>query len=231
MKSNVRNLLFVFVLLLSASAVFAQVDSAEIKKFKGFRTPKFSSADNVVKSNLIPIVMGQIPICGEIRITYERMIWHKHSLTLGGSYNFPNLLLFAMPAAVNPMRATMQRYSMRGGRITFGYRYYPLSDEAPKGFFFGPWFSYNFVRIKEKRGDGSYADIIYTSANVIAGYQARFGKHIFFEVFGGLGYKHNYESDYDAKSKQFVKADLYNKKIPYFRNVKVVMQINLGYGW
>src|ERR1700741_339271 len=131
MKSNVKNLLCVLVAWFCAFSAIGQTeDSSEVKKFKGFRTPKFASADNVIKSNLIPIAIGQRPLCGEIRITYERMIWHNHSLTIGGSYNFPSLLLVAMPAAINPMRATMSKYSMRGGRIILGYRYYPLSKEA-----------------------------------------------------------------------------------------------------
>ena len=142
MKSNFRNILVAFAFLLTGSTIFGeQSDTLEIKKFKGFKTPQFPSALNVLKTNLIPIFIGQIPVCGEIRLTYERMIWHNQSISVGGSYNFPSLLLLVMPAIINPKHATLSKYSIRGGRIIFAYRYYPLGTEAPKGFFFGPYLS------------------------------------------------------------------------------------------
>ncbi len=207
------------------------VDSVRISNFRGFQTPKFPTAQNVFKFNIIPVFLGQIPLCGELRLTYERMIAYNHSLTLGASYNFPNLLLFVMPAAINPKQATLSKYSMRGARFIFGYRYYPLKAAAPKGFFFGPYFSYNFVKIQERHGNGSFAIINYANASLICGYQAKLSKHLFFEFFGGLGYKRNFEVDYDAFTKQKSTGDLYNEKIPYFRNVKFCLQVNMGYGF
>jgi hypothetical protein len=232
MSNNFRKLLFVFVLLFTGTEIFAQqVDSTHLEKFKGFKTPKFPSAQNVLKTNLIPIFIGQIPICGEIRITYERMIWHNQSISVGASYNFPSLFLVLMPKLINPMQATLSQYSLRGARIIFGYRYYPLSAEAPKGFFFGPYFSYNFVRLQERHGNGSYAVLHYVNASLVLGYQAKFGKHIFLEFFGGLGYKRNFETDYDSHTRQTSTNDIYNQKFPYFRNVKLALQMNVGYGW
>ncbi|HLP22196.1 MAG TPA: DUF3575 domain-containing protein, partial [Chitinophagales bacterium] len=211
MRCRPGYLLFLLVMLgvvLPAYAQKTETDTSATRRFKGFRTPRFPSADNVIKSNLIPILFGQIPLCGEIRVTYERMIWHNQSISLGASYNFPNLFAFVMPAIINPNRTTLKRYSLRGARITFGYRYYPLSSEAPKGFFFGPYFSYNFVRIQERHGNGSYELVNYINGSLICGYQAKFGKHIFFEVFGGLGYKRNFSVFYDSRSKDKFTEDL-----------------------
>lgn len=232
MNKNLRTILFVFVILFSRSQLFsATSDSLQIKKFKGFKTPKFPSAQNVLKTNIIPILIGQIPYCGELRLTYERMIWHNQSISLGVSYNFPNLFLFVMPAVLNPKHANLSKYSLRGARFTFAYRYYPFGSEAPKGFFFGPYLSYNFVKLQERHGNGSYQMLNYANASLVCGYQFKFGNHVFLELFGGVGYRKNFEQDYDSQTRQTYTGDIYNKKFPQLKNVKFALQMNLGYGF
>lgn len=217
---------FVFAFILSVSAV------SQDTTFTGFKTQKPPFKDNVVKSNILPVLMGQIPICGELRFTYERMLSHNQSVTLGVSYNFPNLLGFVLPAIANPKGAVLSQYSLRGGRGTLGYRFYPLKRRlAPEGLFLGPYGSYNFVKIKERRGNGSYEIWNYANAGLIVGYQIHLSKGVFMEFFGGLGYRKNFVVYYDARYDRTSKTDLVLIENNPFKNVKVFLQMNIGFGF
>lgn len=207
------------------------------EEFEGFKERKLPFKQNIIKSNLIPVLVGQIPLCGELRFTYERMLTHNQSITLGASYNFPNLLLFVMPAITNPNNRTLKDYSMRGGRLTLGYRFYPLKRRhAPNGLFFGPYGSFNFVKIKERKGNGDYLMYCYSNVSLILGYQFHLRKGVFMEFFGGLGYRKNFAVEYDSYYKTNTKYDIDNKIKPplvgsWFNYVKLSLQMNIGFGW
>ena len=232
-----RTLFFVLTLaLLFCSKIFSQ--DSDTLHFKGFSTPKFPFKQNVIKSNLIPVFMGQIPLCGDLRFTYERMLTHNQSFTLGVSYNFPNLLLVVLPAITNPNNRTLKNFSMRGGRLTLGYRFYPLKRKhAPAGLFVGPYGSFNFVKIKERKGTGDYWLYCYANASLILGYQFHLRKGVFMEFFAGLGYRKNFEVFYDSHRKTYAQHDLGSVIKPPlvtgdpFKNVKFSLQMNIGFGW
>ncbi len=201
------------------------------REFRGFKDRKLPFKQNVIKSNLIPILMGQIPLCGELRFTYERVLSHNQSLTIGASYNFPNLFLFVMPAVSNPGRTTLKDYSLRGGRITLGYRFYPLKNKsAPNGLFFGPYGSFNFVKIKPRHGNGDFETWNYADACLILGYQFHMRKGVFMEFFAGLGYRKNFIRHYSAHFKTTTEEEYYVIKTPV-PNFKALLQMNIGFGW
>ncbi|MCX6200120.1 MAG: DUF3575 domain-containing protein [Bacteroidetes bacterium] len=234
MKQTTRAIIFIVALFfLWQSQLSAQnlPNLGKENEFQGFKERKLPFKQNVIKSNLIPIFMGQIPLCGELRFTYERMLTHNQSLTIGASYNFPNLFLFVMPAITNPGRATLKNYSLRGGRITLGYRFYPLKRRhAPNGLFFGPYGSFNFVKIKERKGNGSFETWNYADACFILGYQFHMRRGVFMEFFGGLGYRKNFIRDYDARYNSTSEREYYVIKGPV-PNFKVLLQMNIGFGW
>lgn len=232
MKNKVlKVLLSGFVLpLLFTSSVFGQK-----RTFTGFEDRKIPFKQNVIKWNIIPVFIGQIPLCGELRFTYERMLTHNQSLTVGLSYNFPSIPFVLVPSALSSRGYSIKDFSMRGGRITFGYRYYPLKrKEAPNGLFTGPYGSFNFVKIKERNGNGSYDLICYANASWIVGFQRHLRHGVFFELFGGLGYKKNFVYSYDATYNQSSQQDfdLFEKTpLHILKNVKITLQINVGFGW
>ncbi|MFN8323059.1 MAG: hypothetical protein U0T74_10415 [Chitinophagales bacterium] len=233
MKFLFRCGILVLAICLALGSVASAQRDTVVREFEGFKSTKLPLRQNVIKSNLIPFLFGQIPICGEIRFTYERMLSHNQSLTLGASYNYPNLFLFVMPAIANPNGTTLKDYSLRGGRITLGYRFYPLkSKQAPEGLFVGPYGSFNFVKIKERNGNGSSETWCYANGSLIAGYQFYLTRGVFLELFGGLGYRKNFIVYYDAVHNRTSQADLqlFFKNNP-FKNVKLIFQLNLGFGW
>ncbi len=224
--------------LLPANLFSQNLPNLEKKEeFEGFKERKLPFKQNIIKSNLIPVFVGQIPICGELRFTYERMLTHNQSVTIGVSYNFPSLLLFVMPAITNPNNRTLKDYSMRGGRLTLGYRFYPLKRRhAPNGLFVGPYGSFNFVKIKERHGNGDYELFCYANASAILGYQFHLRKGVFMEFFGGIGYRKNFDVYYDAHYKTYQRKDMAAVIKPplvgdWFNSVKLSLQMNIGFGW
>jgi hypothetical protein len=176
------------------------------------------------------MLVGQIPLCGEFRITYERMIAYNHSLLLGASYNYPNVILLLMSAVADPPGTGFKSYSLRGERVMFGYRYYPLTNkDAPEGFYFGPYFSYNFVKMKERKGDDSYVMFNYANASMVAGYQIEMRDGWFVDFMGGLGYRYNFIRSFNAYTKRMETSEI--PGIVFLKNIKLTVQINFCYAF
>lgn len=240
MKKNTRAIIPIVALffLIPANLFCQNLPNLEKKKeFRGFKDRKLPFKQNVIKSNLIPVFMGQIPLCGELRFTYERVLSQNQSITIGASYNYPNLLLFASPTQIFSSNYILKNYSLRGGRITLGYRFYPLKRKtAPTGLFVGPYGSFNFVKIKERNGNGDYLMYCYANASLILGYQFHMRKGVFMEFFGGVGYRKNFEILYDAHYHTTSKRDMSAIIKPplvgdWFNYVKLSLQMNIGFGW
>ena len=222
----VLTLCFAFVVL-TAMRGYGQ----DTTGFQGFKTPKLPYKQNVLKSNVIPIFDGQIFYCSELRLTYEHLITHNQSISAGVSYNFPNIFLLMATAHLG-QGSVFHTLSMRGARGILSYRIYPLKDtNAPEGFFVGPYVSYNFVKIAEKNGNSSYEVINYFNASGIAGYQYLVDGFSI-EVFGGLGYRDNFISNYDSRlNKSYTSSLPIVLNLGKFKYVKLVAQINLGYAF
>jgi len=207
----------------------------ESTDFVGFSTPqKVAERQNVIKTSPVPFLVGQIPICGEIRITYERAINRHHSVLIGASYSYPGLLL-AATFAMDTNGYKVSDYKINGVRGMLGYRCYPLKKKkmAPAGFFFGPYVSYNMVQIMEK-GYDDYQRIHYFNATMTVGYQIIKKNGFSFEFFGGLGYRKNFTTGYDAYYKRYTAAQQFNfidAPIPFLNHVKFALQINMGYAF
>lgn len=204
-------------------------DTTEIE-FQGFKERKIPYKQNVIKFSPIPLLFGQINFCGELRITYERMLTHNQSLSLGFSYNYPSLPLM-LSTNLSRNGNIFKGINVFGARGTIAYRYYPLkSREAPEGFFVGPFVSYNFVQLREKGGSGSFVNINYFNANAVCGYQVEFGKGVMMEFVGGLGYRKNFIVEYDANTDKRSVSDI-EGILPPLKNVKLVLFINLCYAF
>ena len=67
----------------------ASAQQDEFQDFKGFSAPKSSHNSGLLKADLIPLLLGQMPFTGELRLTYERQITKNRSLTIGASLQLP----------------------------------------------------------------------------------------------------------------------------------------------
>ena len=224
--------------LLVCIYVHAQQD--ELQGFQGFSAPKPMHNQGILKFSAIPLFEGQIAYTGEIRVIYERKLAKRQSITLSASYDFPNFILLAIGKRLSGggrrggggrggRGASLNSVSVEGGRIAVGYRYYPLKkQEGLKGFFVGPYLSYNAVNIRDKSNAQNFEVVNYADVCGITGYQFII-KHFELEFFGGLGYKNNFVSHYNQTANAI--NDQYTLKIPALDNVKFVLQMNFGYAF
>lgn len=237
MKKLLPLLCFLCLLAASASAQFPTIQTPEdTGGFVGFaKPPKELERANVIKTSPVPFFVGQIPICGEIRITYERAITRHHSVLIGASYSYPGALL-ALAASLDTTGFKISDYKINGVRGMLGYRCYPLKKkkEAPAGFFFGPYISYNMVQITQKSSK-DYERVHYFNASMTVGYQIVKKNGFTFEFFGGLGYRNNFTTGYNAYYNSYSNAQAFNStpaELPQFLNhVKLALQINMGYAF
>ena len=210
----------------------AQVDTA----FRGFSTPKSAYTPSILKFNLIPLLVGQISFTGELRVAYERVIAKRQTITVSGSYDFPNFILVALSnrfgarGGHNGGGSNVNSVYINGGRVTFGYRYYPLYEStALNGLFVGPYLSYNVVKIQEKDNSTEWNTVNYADATAIVGYQKVFAEHWSFEFFGGFGYKDNFILHPNSQADAFYNGYATFRRSAGLSHLKVAMQINFGY--
>ncbi|MFN8286332.1 MAG: DUF3575 domain-containing protein [Chitinophagales bacterium] len=223
-----KQLALVSLLLLLFLGVAAQT-KVDTTHFQGFTTPRFAAKDNVIKWSSFSYITGQLLLCGEIRLMYERMLGYNQSITVTASYNYPSPI-FLVEALMNTKQSILAQYSIRGGRIALGYRYYPLIEfRAPEGLFIGPYVSYNFVKLKERHGNGDYLTLNNFNANFIVGYQYEMARNWYIEVFTGLGYKNAFVTQYDASKNQTSRSPYY--LVRPFRNINLCGQLNIGYAF
>lgn len=219
----------VCLLLLRAVTAFSQ--KADTTGFVGFKNVKFASKQNLIKASPLPFLIGQIPICGELRITYERMVTHNQSFIAGMSYNYPNpILFFGSLLTAGTGNQSFAGYSLRGVRGMLGYRYYPFKFmEAPSGLFLGPYLTWNYVRIKQRGGNADYLELNYPSASFIVGYQEELAENFFFEGFVGLGYRNNFVVQFDSRTNRLSREPLYVFRA--LRFIKFPIQVNFSYAF
>jgi hypothetical protein len=235
LTSPKRYLLFVCLLLAQLFAFSQKEEANDSIAFSGFKDPKLPGHYNVIKFNPIPLVMGQmflaVPASGELRINYERMITHNQSITIGGSLIFPGPL-WAVARSLDTT-ATFKRFNYIGGRATFGYRFYPAKKmKAPEGFFFGPMFSYSFVKITDKQSK-DWNGVHRFNASLIAGYQVLVAKNFYIETVIGLGYQRYWMQEYDSfrDRKRSYPLTAKGQHSFVFIPVHPVLFFNLGYAF
>lgn len=218
---------FIFFTAIIGLLFSAEAQKTDTTGFEGFKAVKLSAHQNLIKTSLFPFLVGQIPWCGEARFTYERMITHNQSFLAGVSYNYPNPVLLLSALVYN---TSFKQYSLRGVRGILGYRIYPFKKStAPEGFFAGGYLSYNFVKVKERNGNGDYFSFNYANASAVAGYQMYLGENFYGEAFGGIGYRYNFIRAYDASTRKSSTQEHY--LLRGLKNIKFVLQVNVSYAF
>lgn len=238
MKFLVR-VYFIFFSFVFSAPVFSQ--QKDTLGFKGFSSEHYMPAHStVIKMSPVPFFMGQIPYCGEVRITVEQLVAWNQSLTIGASYNYPSPVLALISAMNKGGGSSFNDYSINGFRGILGYRYYPIKKlHAPNGLYFGPYLSYNFAKIKEKGGSGDYFILNYANAGLITGYQIQLPRNVYLDFFTGLGYRNNFIIEYDSRtnrtSTSFMNSSFFAppgmQNLRFLANVKFYLQVNVCYAF
>ena len=232
----------VFLFLVTSFFAFAQEDNGGFVGFAKTSGKTSKEVTSVFKVGILPFLFGQIYGTGELRFNYEQTIAKRQSIVAGISYDFPNLLGLAIYSAgasggrganggYNGYGSSPgfldANYAFEGVRGMLGYRYYFLKYKgAPKGLYAGPYMSYNFVNVRVKSSTQDYEDLHYFDACGVIGFQAITSKHFAFDVTAGLGYRDNFITHTD--SNMSLSPQLVN--IPPFDHVKLLVQLNFGYG-
>ena len=131
---------------------------------------------NVFKTNLLS------PIVGSYNFFYERAIAKKASLQLG--VGFVNLNIGASAGSASSST------KMSGYRITPEFRFYPSSNKsAPKGFFVGPYITYQDLTLKVTNSAGveGKASLTTFGGGLILGYQWLISDIVALDLFAGGG--------------------------------------------
>ncbi len=149
---------------------------------------------SVLKTNPLAMIISQIPIAGEVRGLYERMLSANQSTMVGVSYNFPNFLMKEIIDSFNV--STNLKLRMSGFRFQAAYKFYlfgQYEDFLPQGFYLGPHASYNYVKLYEAQHRDAFLKVTFTNVSLIAGYQVLIAKTIAIDTYIGGGYKYNFD--------------------------------------
>ena len=232
-----------FFMLCAGQSVFAQEDdsfqfnSEEIKepdtetreeKNEKVRAPEGYKrpAKNVLKISPLALIMGQIPLTGELRVMYEMATAPRQSSFIGASLNYTGVFLSL--ANVVDTTLTNQKYRFFGGRAQVAYRFYLLKKkEAPNGLYVAPHFSFNYAKFELKNGF-DWQKFYYINGSIQFGYQLIAG-HFAFDVCTGLGYRNNFSDYYNgARVRRYqLPEDMH----PFLQHFKPTLNVSLGYAF
>lgn len=142
---------------------------------------------NIIKTNPLRVLWGQIPFTGEYGLTYERAIPTKLGAQVWLGYTGPSAIL----NLENLTDSIGQGISVSGVRVAPSVKFYLTSFESPKGFYVSPMVSYNTAKFKSNTNPNDYVKATFFNVNLLAGYQVIAGGAFALDIFSGLGFKSN----------------------------------------
>ena len=177
--------LTIIMLLILTTGFFAPYTSAQENSY----SPKM-----VIKTNPLSALGGPfwviiVPVTGEYRALVEIKTTAKQSVTIGGSYLGPSLLLNLDNITSDTSNLTGIKTS--GYRIQAAYKFYiTRTTEAPNGFYVGPHFSYAAARIQSRDNPDDQIGAIKMNFEGIIGYQLIAKSGFALDIYTGLGLKY-----------------------------------------
>jgi hypothetical protein len=202
-------------------------DTRDEKKEKarapeGYKRP----AKSVLKISPLALIMGQIPLSGELRVMYEMATAPRQSSFIGASLNYTGVFLSL--ANVVDTTLTNQKYRFFGGRVQVAYRFYLLKKkEAPNGLYVAPHFSFNYAKFELKNAF-DWQKFYYINGSILFGYQLIAG-HFAFDVCTGLGYRNNFSDYYNGSRTR--RYQLPEDAHPFIQHLKPTLNLSLGYAF
>jgi hypothetical protein len=175
-------------LVISTAIIIALPGMAQRSKPVSNKEPK-----NVIKTNLLPTLGGQIPFTNEYRLVYERKTGERTALQVTGAYlgKSPFVGLFER-YAINIIDENV-KLGVGGYRVQAAYKFYFLKNQPGiHGFYLAPSLSYAYAKIRDTNKNDDFFKASYSSASALAGYQFIIGGHFAVDVFTGIGIKYNH---------------------------------------
>ena len=148
---------------------------------------------HVIKTNLLPMLGGQIPFTNEYRLVYEQKTGECTALQITGAYlgKSPFVGLFER-YAINLIDENV-KLGIGGYRVQAAYKFYFLKNQpGVHGFYLAPTLSYAHAKIRDTNKKDDFFKASYSSASALAGYQFIIGGHFAIDVFTGIGIKYNH---------------------------------------
>jgi hypothetical protein len=196
--------------------------------------------NNVIKSNPVAVLMGQIPFTGEYRAMYEYTKSPSQSSMIGVSYLGKGILIRMIEMDTNFTNRNI-KLVVRGVRLQAAHRFYLTGigkffskdyEYAPLGFYISPHISYASAIISSKflSTYDIFIRATYFNVSLLSGLQMELFDGFVIDAFTGLGYKKNtlYEHYSPGQSRPSKDAD----DIPFFNsNIKFSLGFNVGYAF
>lgn len=140
-----------------------------------------------IKTNIFSAATAVfIPYSSEYRLVFEAKTFKKQSVQVGLSYLGPSFLINSLNSSIKDSTGGV---SASGFRAQIWYKFFITSDEAPKGFYVGPYYSYATFKMTSSRNSSDYVTGKRTNAAVVTGYQFLSKGGFAFDIYVGLGIK------------------------------------------
>ena len=188
----------------------------------------------MIKSNPLPIIMGQIPISSEYRIVYETALAHNKSLMLGVSYLGPNVFLLSLLYEPDEVKNII----ITGVRGQIAHKFYLIEEgystnnRYPQGYYLAPHVSYSNVKFTYKFANTYNYNIRfkYFNLSMLMGYQFVYREYLVIDAFFGLGFRYNIIEANAANQSNIYNADLFPwDDDSILRYLKPTLGFNFGY--
>jgi hypothetical protein len=190
------------------------------KKFE-----KMHPVSGVIKTNILPIIWGNIPYTAEYRLLGEFMTTRGQSLSIGASYLGKSMLLIlSEKSAQNKGQSVL---SVTGYRVQGAYKFYFIKKNLrPEGPYLALHSSWSSARIFEKGNTADYLAGSHFNVNVLFGAQVIAANKVAFDVFLGPGYKNNTWSEHSPGSSKSIDMTEFGRM--YSGHLKFTMGFNVG---
>lgn len=164
---DMRKILNLLILLFTFGNAFSQFADLEFKEKKTY--------GSVIKISPLQFMWGTVPLTGEYGFSYEYKVGVKSTIEAKAAYVTKGLLFLMIESTM--YGPNDPHLTMNGVRLQADYRFYPLNNEAPKGLFVAPLFSFATVNFSDEisKQSGYYLKATHFEFAVIAGYQFIFG--------------------------------------------------------
>ncbi|MCF8332160.1 MAG: hypothetical protein K9H84_06885 [Bacteroidales bacterium] len=226
-KHLFSKLLIIFIIM---GSLISQPLSAQYKKYKigqeEDQNSHFSyNPYTLTKYNPVPLIINDIPMASEIRLSLETSFIKNHSLSLGYGIIRNNFIL-SEPLLDNLYNIMDDVKSGKGYRIFGSYRYYIAKDYGPSGMYSSPCVSY--AAMSFKKPNGKTIDITHRSITLIIGKQGKIMNNIYLDIFAGIGLKDNKNTEYPEDYSWLFKKPSFIEENTYNHYFKVMLGANIG---
>mgnify|MGYP006280660409 CR=1 FL=1 len=179
----------------------------------------------MIKYHPLTILVTDIPMTSEIRLSLETSFIKNHSLSLGYGIIKNNFIL--SESILDKLYNIMDDVKSGNGYRIFGsYRYYIPDGFGPTGIYTAPAVSYASVSFEKPNGES--IDITHRNITLIIGRQGKITNNIYLDIFAGIGLKDNKNTEYPDDYNWIYEKPSFLEENGYNHYLKVVLGANIG---